>query len=425
MMCAGFILVKILRFRKIRGIFLGKMQLRNLREVLSFLINLSKMMKNNQIRFYQIILSSEFLLLLATLLALWVANYGDFELYQEIFKTPLPFFSQELNAKFFIDDCLMVIFFVLLGFELKKEIVFGELSSKEKLLLPMLAALGGVVLPALIYFNINLHNPQNIRGFAIPTVTDIVFTYAIIKAFGNKIPNALKVFIVTLAVADDLVAIVIIALFYTKKLQIFYLCLASFMTLILAILNVCKEKKLRYYILCGLFLWYCIMQCGIHPTIAGVIFAMFIPYQIKDKFLLQGMAHSIAPFVNFVVLPLFAFANAGVKIVHFDLMTMLDPLIIGIAAGLFFGKQFGIFSTSYILIKSGICVMPKKSNWLEFYGVSILAGIGFTMSLFIGNLAFSEDEFLDKIRIGVLFGSCLSLIVGSLFLLIVTYKRKV
>lgn len=291
-------------------------------------------------------------------------------------------------------------------------------------MLPVLAALGGVIVPALIFYNFNFNNQENLRGFAIPCATDIAFTYAIIKAFGNKIPSALKIFIVTLAVADDLMAIVIIAFFYTAKLQLFYLFFAFLTTAFLYLLNSRNIKNLAPYIFSGLFLWFFVMKSGIHPTIAGVVLAMFMPYRIKDKFLLKNFAQTIAPFVNFIILPLFAFANAGVKIDNFSLAIFLDPLVIGIALGLFLGKQIGITFVSYILIKSRICNLPKNTSWSEFYAVTILAGIGFTMSLFVGNLAFHHDDILDRVRIGVLSGSLISVAAGSLMLVFLQALKK-
>jgi len=385
-------------------------------------------MKNINHKIFAIIFSSEILLLFATIFAILVANSSYFDLYHDFFKTTLNFglpAFEHVSLKFLIDDCLMSIFFILVGLELKKEITIGELSSKSKLLLPVLAALGGVIFPALIFYNLNINHPENLRGFAIPCATDIAFTYAIIKAFGNKIPSALKIFIVTLAVADDLMAIVIIAFFYTAKLQLFYLFLAFLVTIFLFLLNFRNIKNLMPYIFGGLFLWFFILKSGIHPTIAGVVLAMFIPYRIDQKFLLKNFAQTIAPFVNFIILPLFAFANAGVKISNISFAIFLDPLVIGITLGLFLGKQFGITFVSYILIKLKICNLPKNTSWPEFYAVTIFAGIGFTMSLFVGNLAFYHDDFLDKVRIGVLSGSLISVVAGSLVLLFLqNLKRK-
>lgn len=381
------------------------------------------MMPQNRVKFSAIFFSSEILLLFATIFAILVANSNYFNLYHDFFKTTLSldFLGiKDISIKLFIDDFLMVIFFILVGLELKKEVIIGELSSKKKMLLPILAALGGVAFPALIFYNFNFHNAENLRGFAIPTATDIAFTYAIIKAFGNKIPNALKIFIITLAVADDLMAIIIIAFFYTAKLQLFYLFFAFLVTIFLFFLNFRNVKNLILYILCGIFLWFFIMKSGIHPTIAGVILAAFIPYRINEEFLLKNFAEMIAPFVNFFIIPLFAFANAGVKISNLQMAVFFDPLVLGIILGLFLGKQAGISFVSYVLIKLKICNMPKNTNWLEFYAVTILAGIGFTMSLFIANLAFHHDDLLDKVKIGVIGGSLISAVAGSIVLIIVS-----
>ncbi len=386
------------------------------------------MTANSKFRnFCSALFCAQSLLMLATILAILIANGNYFETYKEFFRQPL--FSLDFiglpaaSLKFIIDDFLMVIFFILVGSELKKEGKVGELSSKEKMLFPVIAAFGGVIMPAILFSLINHDHPENMRGFAIPTATDIAFTYAIIKAFGDRIPNALKIFIVTLAVADDLVAIVIIALFYSKDLQFFYLFLAFYAAFLLYYMICQNVKNIPAYLFIGAFLWFFTLKSGIHPTLSRRFLAFLILYKINKEDVLMKIDYALTKPVNFLILPLFAFANAGVEIKNFSLAMLLDPLIFGIAFGLFIGKQIGITATSYALVKLKLCPMLDKTNWIQFYGVAILAGIGFTMSLFVGNLAFTQDDILNKVRIGVMGGSLISVVAGSLFLLIVTKKN--
>lgn len=364
--------------------------------------------------------SSEFLMLLATFAALAFANSDFQNVYtaftHEQFQISLLNFQQEITLSFFIDDILMVLFFLLVGLELKREMLVGELSNKSHVLLPVVAAFGGTIVPAIIFILINFDHPQNLRGFAIPTATDIVFTYVIVKMFYRKISHAAKIFLITLAVVDDLIAIVIIALFYTAKLSLAYFGGAIVITFILAFLNVKKVQNIVLYLFLGILLWFCTLKSGIHPTLSGVALAAFIPFRINNEFPLRKLAEVFAPVVNFIILPIFAFANAGVRIIDFAPSIMLDFIVLGISCGLFFGKQLGIFFSSLILIKMKLCELPKGSNFKEFYYLSILAGIGFTMSLFVGNLAFASEELLDKVKFGVLLGSSVSAIVGGLFL---------
>ena len=345
------------------------------------------------------------LLLLATTLALLTANSENFTLYQNFFAFKLPL---NLTLHAWINDALMALFFLLIGLELKEEILVGELSSKAKAMLPAVAACGGIIFPALIFYFFNFDQAQNLRGFAIPTATDIAFAYGAISIFGKKIPKSLKVFLISLAIFDDLAAILIIAFFYAENLQLIYFCAAIFPLCGLAILNSQNCEKISLYLILGVILWLLILRSGIHPTIAGVALAAFIP---RQKNLLHRLIKKIAPAVNFLILPIFAFANCGVRIENFSAEIFSDPLVLGIIFGLFFGKQIGVMLFGFTAIKLGLAQLPRGSNWLKFYGVAILTGIGFTMSFFVGSLAFTQN---DAVKIAVICGSFLSAISGIL-----------
>ena len=347
------------------------------------------------------------LLLLATALAILTANSENFTLYQNFLAAELPL---NLTLHAWINDALMALFFLLIGLELKEEILVGELSSKARAMLPAIAACGGIIFPALIFYFCNFDQPQNLRGFAIPTATDIAFAYGAISIFGKKIPKSLKVFLISLAIFDDLAAILIIAFFYAENLQLIYFCAAIFPLCGLAILNWKNCKEISLYLILGVILWLLILKSGIHPTLAGVALAAFIP---RQKNLLHGLIKKIAPAVNFLILPIFAFANCGVRIENFSAEIFSEPLVLGIIFGLFFGKQIGVMLFSFAAIKLGLAQLPRGSNWLKFYGVAILTGIGFTMSFFVGSLAFTQN---DAVKIAVLCGSFLSAIFGMLVL---------
>ena len=344
-------------------------------------------------------------LLISAILALLAANSPAFPLYQNFLKTSFLNFT----IHHFINDTLMALFFLLVGLELKKEILGGELASKDKIILPAVAAFGGIIIPALIFILFNLNNPQNLRGFAIPTATDIAFAYGMISLFGKRISNSLKIFLVALAVLDDMVAILIIAFFYSQNLDFTYLALAFLIMALLAFVNFKNSDKISIYLILGIFLWMFLLKSGIHASLSGVILALFIP----NKNLLPTLAHKISPAVNFLILPLFAFANAGVRIEELSLEIFTEPLVLGIIFGLFFGKQIGVMLFSYLAVKFKITNLPKGASWLEFWGVAIFTGIGFTMSLFIGALAFDDN---DAVKIGVLAGSFLSAVFGFLVL---------
>jgi Na+:H+ antiporter, NhaA family len=365
--------------------------------------------------------STGIFLLIATIAALWVANSEGFTLYQNFFAINLPInfdvvgIHKNMTVRDWINDGLMAIFFLLVGLELKEEVLAGELSSKERAMLPAIAAVGGVVVPALIFLMFNFDHKENLKGFAIPTATDIAFAYGVICVFGKKISKSLRVFLISLAIFDDLAAILIIAIFYSQGLSLFYLLLSFVVFAGLAALNFRNSTTVSFYLLLGAALWLMVLKSGIHPTVAGVVLAMFVPH---DKNTLKNLIKKIAPAVNFIVLPIFAFANSGVRIADFSLDVMSQPLVLGIICGLFFGKQIGIMLFSFIAIKLKITHLPrsltgKEVSWFEFYGVVILTGIGFTMSFFIGSLAFFDNQILfDEVKIAVLVASFLAAVFG-------------
>jgi NhaA family Na+:H+ antiporter len=309
--------------------------------------------------------------------------------------------------------------------EIKREFINGELSSVKQALLPIIAAVGGMLVPALIYIFININNPETLNGWAIPSATDIAFSIGVLSLLGSRVPISLKVFLTALAIIDDLGAIIIIAFFYAGDLSLKYLGLLLLIFVLLLILNRFEVKKFLPYLILGLLLWFFTHESGIHSTIAGVLLACTIPHRKKehDFSLLVKIEHAISPYVVYLIMPLFAFANAGVSLKGLNFSSLLSTVPLGILLGLFLGKQIGVFLFSYTSIKFGFAQLPNKSNWLSFYGVGILTGIGFTMSLFVGNLAFAENiQYMGGVKIGVLSGSLLSTVVGY-FLLLMTLKK--
>ena len=310
--------------------------------------------------------------------------------------------------------------------EIKREFIQGELSKPKQALLPIIGAVGGMAVPALIYIIINFKTGYTIRGWAIPSATDIAFSIGVLSLLGSRIPISLKVFLTALAIIDDLGAIIIIAFFYSTELQYNYLMLmlVSFIGLIL--LNKFSVKKFLPYFFIGLLLWIFTHGSGIHSTISGVLLAVTIPHKNSDKgySLLLKLEHNLSPYVAFGIMPLFALANAGVILDDVTFNSILHPVPLGILCGLFFGKQIGVFVFSYLSVKLKLAEMPSNSNWIKFYGVGILTGIGFTMSLFVGNLAFMDyTNNLPGVKIGVLIGSTLSALMGYFLLLIVSKKK--
>ena len=379
--------------------------------------------------FFKLEAASGLILLIAAILALMISNSSLSELYfsslEKYLFIGINEFGLKLSVHHWINDALMAIFFFFVTLEIKREFLQGELSNLKQALLPIIAAVGGMVIPALFYVVINYDNPETINGWAIPSATDIAFSLGILSLLGSRVPISLKVFLTALAIIDDLGAILIIAFFYSGDLSIVYLGLIFLSFIILLVLNKFSVKIFVPYLIVGLFMWYFTYKSGIHATIAGVLLASTIPHRNKEKdfSLLVKLEHAISPYVAFLIMPIFAFANAGVSLEGLTFNTLLNPVPLGILLGLFFGKQIGVLLFSYISIKFKLAEMPNNSNWLSIYGVSILTGIGFTMSLFVGNLAFADNlQYIDGVKIGVLTGSLLSTVFGY-FLLLVSSKK--
>jgi len=379
--------------------------------------------------FFKLEAASGLVLLIAAILALIISNGSLADLYFHTLEKYLFIgineFGLKLSVHHWINDALMAIFFFFVTLEIKREFIQGELSNLKQAMLPIIAAVGGMIIPALIYVVINFGNSDTMNGWAIPSATDIAFSLGILSLLGSRVPISLKVFLTALAIIDDLGAILIIAFFYSGDLSIVYLSLILICYILLLVLNKFSIKIFTPYLIIGLFMWFFTYKSGIHATIAGVLLASTIPHRLKDHdfSLLVKLEHAISPYVAFMIMPLFAFANAGVSLAGLSLSTLLNPVPLGILCGLFFGKQIGVLLFSFVSIKLKFAEMPNNSSWLSLYGVSILTGIGFTMSLFVGNLAFVENvQYMDGVKIGVLAGSLLSTLAGY-FLLLVTSKK--
>ena len=380
--------------------------------------------------FFKLEAASGLVLLISAILALIISNSDLSSLYFETLNKYLFIginnFGLKLSVLHWINDALMAIFFFFVTLEIKREFLQGELSNIKQALLPIIAAVGGMVVPALFYVVINFGDPETINGWAIPSATDIAFSLGVLSLLGKRVPLSLKVFLTALAIIDDLGAILIIALFYSGDLNVIYLSLMLVAFIILLVINKFNIKVFFPYLLIGLLLWDFTHNSGIHATIAGVLLAMTIPHRKKEKdfSLLIKIEHAISPYVAFGIMPLFAFANAGVSLEGLSLSSLLDKVPLGIVLGLFVGKQLGVFVFSYVSIKLKIAQMPGNSSWYNFYGVGILTGIGFTMSLFVGNLAFVENvQYMDGVKIGVLTGSLLSTLAGYFLILLTPDKR--
>ena len=380
--------------------------------------------------FFKLEAASGLVLLISAILALIISNSDLSSLYFETLNKYLFIginnFGLKLSVLHWINDALMAIFFFFVTLEIKREFLQGELSNIKQALLPIIAAVGGMVVPALFYVVINFGDPETINGWAIPSATDIAFSLGVLSLLGKRVPLSLKVFLTALAIIDDLGAILIIALFYSGDLNLMYLSLMLVAFIILLVINKFNIKIFFPYLLIGLLLWDFTHNSGIHATIAGVLLAMTIPHRKKEKdfSLLIKIEHAISPYVAFGIMPLFAFANAGVSLEGLSLSSLLDKVPLGIVLGLFVGKQLGVFVFSYVSIKLKIAQMPGNSSWYNFYGVGILTGIGFTMSLFVGNLAFVENaQYMDGVKIGVLTGSLLSTLAGYFLILLTPDKR--
>ena len=379
--------------------------------------------------FFKLEAASGLLLLISAVIALFISNSNLSNLYFETLNRYLFVginnFGIKMSLLHWINDALMAVFFFFVTLEIKREFLQGELSNRKQALLPIIAAIGGMLVPALIYVYINFQTGDTLNGWAIPSATDIAFSLGVLSLLGSRVPISLKVFLTALAIIDDLGAIVIIAFFYSGDLSIKYLSLLLITFIALIILNKFNIKKFIPYLLLGLILWFFTHESGIHATVSGVLLETVIPHRKKEKdfSLLTKIEHNISPYVAFGIMPLFALANAGVSLSGMSFDSLLLPVPLGILLGLFIGKQIGVFLFSIISIKLNIAQMPNNANWLSFYGVGVLTGIGFTMSLFVGNLAFVDNvQYMSGVKIGVLTGSLLSTVFGYILLLVATKK---
>ncbi|MEZ5505302.1 MAG: Na+/H+ antiporter NhaA [Gammaproteobacteria bacterium] len=371
-------------------------------------------------RFFKLESASGILLMVATMLALLLANSNLAYVYNALLDTPVAIVIGKLSIHkpllLWINDGLMAVFFFTVGLEIKREVLHGELSSPSKVVLPIVGAIGGMAAPALIYSYINWGDEAAMRGWAIPSATDIAFALGVLSLLGKRVPPALKVFLLTLAITDDLGAIIIIALFYTTDLSTLSLTVATGSILVLLLMNMRGVQGVSPYILVGLVLWTAVLKSGVHATLAGVILGLIIPATGRDengRNSLERLEHELHGPVSFVILPLFAFANTGLSLAGLTLDSLLHPVPLGIALGLFLGNQFGVFTLCFVAVKLGLARLPTGVGWKEMYGVSCLCGIGFTMSLFISSLAFTEGQhFAMNDRLGILTGSLLSAVVG-------------
>jgi Na+:H+ antiporter, NhaA family len=367
--------------------------------------------------------ASGIVLMLASALALVLANSPMAGFYDLLLSlrgsVRIGSFGIEKPLLLWVNDGLMAIFFLLVGLEIKREVLAGQLSDRSGAILPAAAAIGGMVVPALIYLGVTWHAPGAApgaaSGWAIPAATDIAFSLGVMAVLGSRVPTALKLFLTALAIIDDLGAIVVIAIFYTEELSWVSLEVAAAALAVLVVLNLAGVRRIVWYVLVGLVLWVFVLKSGVHATLAGVALALAIPFEAKpgEEPPLIHVEHELAPWVAFGILPLFGFANAGLSFADLSFSSMLEPVPLAIAAGLFFGKQIGVFGSAALVIRAGWAEIPANADWVTLWGTSALTGIGFTMSLFIGTLAFGESDVEAVMRLGVLVGSALSAIVGA------------
>jgi len=365
------------------------------------------------------------LLVFMTMVAMILANSPFVGVYEDFLATPVQVRVGDLNiAKpllLWINDGLMAIFFFLIGLEIKREVLTGSLSSPSQVVLPGIAAVAGIAAPAMVYLWFNGQDAVAIEGWAIPSATDIAFALGVFTLFGSRVPLSLKLFLLSVAIFDDIGAIMIIALFYSSDLSTLSLIVAGSGLLTLFAFNRLSVRSQAAYIIVGTVVWVAVLKSGVHATLAGFAIAWFIPLKLKNNDgheMLPHLEHSLHPWVSFAILPLFAFANAGISLTGVSLDALLNPVPLGIAAGLFVGKQVGIFGACWLAIKLGLAKLPEGATWMQFYAVTILCGIGFTMSLFIGSLAFEAQgtEYMIDVKLGVLVGSLLSAVLGSILI---------
>lgn len=366
---------------------------------------------------------SGILLLLFATLALITVNSPLNSLYYDIKYTDVPISLGEFNftktISHWVNDGLMAIFFFVIGLELKREILEGELSSFDRMVLPAIAAIGGMVAPAIIYVLININNPENMSGWAIPTATDIAFSLAVLLIIGKNVPLSLKVFLLSLAIIDDLGAVLIIAFFYTAQISGTYLIYSLIVFVLLILINRMGINKMYVYMILGVFLWYFVLKSGVHATIAGVLLATTIPNTSNNGLehsMLKDLEHKLHNFVGILVLPIFAFFNSDINFADVTLSSVYSPLSLGVILGLLLGKPIGITLFTYVGMKTNLFNLPENVTIKDVFGLSLLCGIGFTMSLFINGLAFSDPVLIDSSKLGIFIGSMISAIAGYLIL---------
>lgn len=363
--------------------------------------------------------SAGILLILVAAAAMLAANSPLAGAYNELINGKFGWYPHPKlsSVHYIVNDGLMAIFFFVVGLEVKRELVAGQLSDAKARRLPMVAAAAGMAVPAIVFILVSGGGEYS-RGWAIPAATDIAFAMGVLGLLGNRVPASLRLFLLTVAIVDDIGAVLVIAFFYTAKIYMPWLFASIIVFGLMVLLNRMKVSSFTPYILLALVLWFCVLNTGIHATIAGVVAALTIPMHRKDgNSMLERLEHGLAPWSAYLVVPVFGFANAGVSLAGMSLANLLDPLPVAIAAGLVIGKQLGIFSIIWISEKIGFAPRPDNASWLEVWGIAILCGIGFTMSLFIGLLAFEGNQFLiDEAKIGILTGSAISAVLGYIVL---------
>ncbi|GLO26290.1 Na+/H+ antiporter NhaA [Pseudomonas putida] len=384
-------------------------------------------------RFFQLEAASGLLLIAAAVMALIINNSPLSYLYSGLLDVPVAVQVGALNiAKpllLWINDGLMALFFLLIGLEVKREVVDGHLSKPAQVILPATAAVGGMVVPALIYWFINRDNPAAVAGWAIPTATDIAFALGVLALLGKRVPVSLKLFLMTLAIIDDLGAIIVIALFYSGTLSSVSLLLAAACLVVLVAMNRLGVVKLGPYMIVGLILWVCVLKSGVHATLAGVALALCIPLRTRNAETspLLSLEHALHPWVAYAILPIFAFANAGVSLAGMSVDSFTHPVPMGIAVGLLLGKTVGVFGLTWLAVKLRLAALPEGAGWGQILGVAILCGIGFTMSLFVGSLAFApgSSDYAGMDRMGILTGSFFAAVIGYAVIAMASRKTRV
>ena len=381
--------------------------------------NISQAIKN----FFSREEKSGILLLLFATLALITVNSPLQSLYYDIKYTDIPInlgdFNFTKSVSHWVNDGLMAIFFFVIGLELKREILEGELSSFDRMVLPAIAAVGGMAAPAAVYILININNPENMSGWAIPTATDIAFSLAVLLIIGKSVPLSLKVFLLSLAIIDDLGAVLIIAFFYTAEISSIYLLYSLIVFGLLVVVNLSGNQKMYIYMILGIFLWYFVLKSGVHATIAGVLLATTIPNNAKNDYdhsMLKHLEHKLHNFVGILVLPVFAFFNSDINFSDVTMSSVYSPLSMGVILGLLLGKPIGITLFTYVGMKTKLFSLPENVTLKDVFGLSLLCGIGFTMSLFINGLAFTETYLIDSSKLGIFIGSIVSAVAGYLIL---------